>query len=111
MHREDWRLALELLSKFDGTVGGNAHLLYRLAMVHQKLGESEPAEAAAAKALAVSPDNLEAHLLVGKIVEETFAQTKWAEAEYRHVLERATPGTISDFSARFRLSDILHDRL
>lgn len=111
MNRHAWPEALEALTRFDAAVQENAKLLYRLAAVHDKLEQPQKAEEAAAQALAIKPENLDEHIVIGHLLDDTPGLAKWAEAEYRHVLKAATPGSVTDFSVRFRLSELLHDRL
>jgi hypothetical protein len=111
LHRQAWTVAAELMQKYDPIVQDNARLLYRLAGVHDKLGDAAKADATAKTALALKPESLDDHILIAHELEETPGLEKWAEPEYRHVLASATPGTRADFAARFGLSELLHDRL
>jgi tetratricopeptide (TPR) repeat protein len=111
MTQQAWPTALEVMNQFDATVQENARLLYRLAATYDKLQQPEKAADAAAKALALKPENLEDHILIGITLEYTPGLAKWAENEYRQVLKTATPGSVTEFSARFHLSERLHDRL
>ena len=45
------------------------------------------------------------------MLEETPGLVKFAEAEYRHVMQSTTLGSKHDFRARFSLAELLHDRL
>jgi hypothetical protein len=111
LHRQAWTAAAELMQKYDAVVQDNAKLLYRLAGVYDKLSDAAKADVTAKKALALKPESLDDHIIVAHELEETLGSEKWAEAEYRHVLASATPGTRADFAARFGLSELLHDRL
>jgi tetratricopeptide (TPR) repeat protein len=111
MNRQAWPAALEVLQQFDATVQEHALLLYRLAAVHDRLNQPEPAEQMAARALALKVENLDEHIRIGHMLEETLGLPRWAEAEYRQVVTAATAGSLTDFRARFRLSELLHDRL
>jgi tetratricopeptide (TPR) repeat protein len=111
INRQAWPAALEVLQKFDAIAQDNARLLYRLAGIYDKLGQTDKAEETAKQALAIKPEDLEGHLLVGHMLEDMPGLAKWAEAEYRQVLAGATAGTRPDFAARFSLSELLHDRL
>jgi tetratricopeptide (TPR) repeat protein len=111
MHRQAWQVALEVMEKFAATVQDSPRLLYRLAETHEKLGEHDKATAAASRALALHPESLDDHLLIGHELEETPGLAQWAEGEYRQVLKAATPASKADFKARFVLSELLHDRL
>jgi tetratricopeptide (TPR) repeat protein len=110
-NRRAWAAAVEVMQKFDSTVQENARLLYRLAGAYQELRQPDQAEAAAKKALALKPDSLEDHLVIAHELEDISYLAKWAEAEYRLLLESATPGSRHDFAARFKLSEMLHDHL
>src|SRR5439155_16177590 len=110
-HRESWGVALELMHKFDAAVQDNARLLYRLAAIYDSLQQSTEADKVAEKALALKPEVAREHLQMARELDETPRLAKWAEAEYRQVLASATAGSQEDFSARFKLSELLHDRL
>lgn len=112
-YRHAWPVALEALQKFDAVVQDNPRLLYRLANVYARLDQPDKANETAAKALAVrpGPEALDDHLLIGKMLEETPGLVKFAEAEYRHVMQSTTLGSKHDFRARFSLAELLHDRL
>jgi len=92
-------------------VQDNPALLYRLGSVYGKLDQPDKANETAAKALAVHPEALDDHLLTAKKLEETPGLVKWAQAEYRHVIQSTTLGSKHDFRARFSLAELLHDRL
>lgn len=112
LHRQGWELALELLDRFDSVVGQHPRLLYRRAAAQQHRGAAEEAARTAAQALALYPENLEDHLLTGRWIEEQLPGFgSWAEAEYRQVVSRAPPASRTEFMGRFRLSELLHDRL
>jgi tetratricopeptide (TPR) repeat protein len=110
-HREAWGVALELMQKFDATVQENARLLYRLAAIYDSLNQSAEADKAAEKALAIKPESAAEHLEIARKLEDIPRLSKWAEAEYRQVLSIVMPGSQHDFSARFKLAELLHDRL
>ncbi len=110
-HREAWGVALELLHKFDAAVQENAKLLYRLAAIYDSLNQATEADKAAEKALAIKPESASEHLEIARRLEDTPRLSKWAEAEYRQVLTIVMPGSQHDFSARFKLAELLHDRL
>jgi tetratricopeptide (TPR) repeat protein len=111
MSRQAWPAILEVMQRYEAAVQENAGLLYRLAATYDKLDQPDKAALAAAKALALKPENLDDHIVIGQMLEDIPGLVKWAEAEYRHVLQTAMPGSLPDFSARFRLSELLHDRL
>jgi tetratricopeptide (TPR) repeat protein len=110
-YRQAWPVAREVLEKFDAVVQDNPDLLYRLASIYDKLGQPDKANDTAAKALSIHPEALTDHLLTGKKLEETPGLVKWAEAEYRHVMQSTTLGSKEDFRARYSLAELLHDRL
>jgi tetratricopeptide (TPR) repeat protein len=110
-HREAWGVALELMHKFDAAVQENAKLLYRLAAIYDSLNQSAEADKAAGKALAIKPESAPEHLEIARRLEDIPRLSKWAEAEYRQVLTIVMPGSQHDFTARFKLAELLHDRL
>jgi tetratricopeptide (TPR) repeat protein len=111
MSRQAWQAVLEVSQRFESAFQDNAGLLYRLAATYDKLDQPDKAAESAAKALALKPENLDDHILIGQMLEDRPGLVKWAEAEYAHVLKGALPGSQQDFKARFRLSELLHDRL
>lgn len=112
LHRRAYALALELLEHFDTVVREHPRLLYRRAAAQQHSQSAELAAQTAALALALNPENLDDHLLVGRWIEEQLPGFgSWAEAEYRLVVAKAPPGSRIEFMGRFRLSELLHDRL
>ena len=110
MQLKAWPVVLEAIQRFEKTVADNAELLYRQAETYKQLGQTEQAEAIARQALELDPQNLEPHLLIGFSLEEKRGMHAWAEREYRQVMTAATPGSVVDFKARFRLSELLHDQ-
>jgi tetratricopeptide (TPR) repeat protein len=111
VHRQAWSVALEVLQKFEPVVADKAELLYLLVNVQDQLGNAAQAHETAQRALALKPENLDDHMRIGRMLEETRGMEKWAEAEYRQVLANATPASRQDFVARFKLAELLHDRL
>jgi len=105
-----WPVVLEATQRFEKTVADSAELLYRQAETYQKLGQAEQAEAIAKQALELNPQNLEEHLLIGFGLEEKRGMHAWAQREYRQVMTAAAAGSVVDFKARFRLSELLHDQ-
>lgn len=106
-----WPAVVEVSQKFEGLVGENPKLLYRLASAFDKLDKPDQAELAAGKALALKPESVEDHLVIAHELEDIPFLAKWAEGEYRQVVQIATPGSRHDFLGRFKLSELLHDRL
>jgi tetratricopeptide (TPR) repeat protein len=110
MQMQAWPVVLEAIQEFEKTVQDSPELLYRQAETYQQLGQTEQAEATAKKALALRPENLEEHLVIGFSLEEKRGLHAWAQREYREVLKSAAAGSVADFKARFRLSELLHDQ-
>jgi tetratricopeptide (TPR) repeat protein len=111
IYRKSWPLALELMQKFDSVVNDNPRLLYRRAAVHLNLKDEKQAEVTAAQALAIRPENVSDHLVIGHDLEEIPLLATWAEGEYRQVIANAMLPSRPDFAARYALSELLHDRL
>jgi tetratricopeptide (TPR) repeat protein len=109
IHAEKYSVVLEVSEKFDGLFAQSPELLYRLAETHLKLGDAAKANATAERALAVSPENLEEHRLVG-IKLQDLGLHDWAEREFRQIMKSAPAGSVLDFGARFLLSELLHDQ-
>jgi tetratricopeptide (TPR) repeat protein len=109
VQRQAWQVVLELSERFEGTFQDNPLLLYRLAETHLKLQQPEKAAEIAAKALELKPENPLEHIRTGYVLQEERGLVEWAEREYREVIKNSQVGAASDFSARFRLSELLHD--
>lgn len=110
LQNKAWVVVLEVGQKFSMTLDDNPQLLYCVAESHQRLGQTQEAEAAAQKALAIRPENLDAHLRIGVLLEHERGLSTWAEREYREVLKTAAPGSATEFTGRFYLSELLHDQ-
>jgi tetratricopeptide (TPR) repeat protein len=111
LFRKSWPLALELMQKSANIVDDNPRLLYRLAAIHWNLKDVIQANAIAAKALAIRPENFNDHLVIAHELEDQPLLALWAEAEYRQVIANAMLPSRPDSAARFALSELLHDRL
>jgi hypothetical protein len=111
LFRKSWALALELMQKSSNIVDDNPRLLYRLASIHWNLKDNAQADAIAAKALAIRPENFNDHLVIAHELEDQPLLAPWAEAEYRQVIANAMLPSRPDSAARFALSELLHDRL
>ena len=109
MERQAWPVVLELSQQWAKVFDENPLLLYRLAETHQKLQQPDKAEEIAVKALALKPENADEHLRTGYVLHEERGLVDWAEREYREVIKNTQLGSLVDFSARFRLSELLHD--
>jgi tetratricopeptide (TPR) repeat protein len=110
IHAQKFEFVLEVAQKFDMMFAQSPELLYRLAETQLKLGKTAEAQATAERALAVNPENLEEHRLVGSKIQE-LGLHEWAEREYRFIIKSAPAGSVLDFGARFLLSELLHDQL
>ncbi|HEX5102169.1 MAG TPA: hypothetical protein VFV87_00050, partial [Pirellulaceae bacterium] len=110
LQRQAWPVVLELYQQKAKTFEDNALLLYRLAETHKKLGDAQQAQEFADRALALKPENPEEHIRTGYVLQEERGLIDWAEREYREVIKNSPAGAVSDFKARFRLSELLHDQ-
>ena len=110
IHAQKYEVVVEVAQKFDTMFAQSPELLYRLAETQLKLDKSVEAQATAERALALNPDNMEEHHLVGTRLQELGLHA-WAEREFRFVIQAAPAGSVLDFKARFMLSELLHDQL
>lgn len=108
MQREAWSVIKEIATRFPDAFKNNAVLLYRLAETKLREGDAVAAEATANQALALKPENLDEHIRVGFLLQEQGLR-EWAEREYREVIKASAAGSVTDFRARFYLSEMLHD--
>jgi len=110
IHAQKYEVVVEVAQKFDTMFAQSPELLYRLAETQLKLDKSVEAQATAERALALNPDNMEEHHLVGTRLQELGLHA-WAEREFRFVIQATPAGSVLDFKARFMLSELLHDQL
>ena len=110
IQKQAWPVVLEVAKKFSTTFDDNPKLLYYLAEAYQRLAQSAEAEKAVAKAIAIRPENLDGHLIIGFWLEHERSQGMWAEREYREVLKTAAPGSAADLAGRSYLSELLYDQ-
>jgi tetratricopeptide (TPR) repeat protein len=110
IHEQKHALVAEVAGRFTDTFNNSPELLYRLAETQLKLGDAAAAQATADRALSAAADNLDEHLRVASLLQESYGLHEWAEREYRHVMKQATPGSVPDFKSRFYLSELLHDQ-
>ena len=106
--REAWDAVQEVADRFPGAFSENAQLLYRLAETQLKTNRKELAQQTADKALAIRPEYLTEHLIVAYQLSQR-GLFDWSEKEYRMICEKAQPGSVIDFRARFFFSELLHD--
>ena len=109
IHAQKYEVVLEVAERFKATFDETPELLYRLAESQLKLGRAEEGQATAERALAVAPENQDAHLLVA-IKLQDLGLHDWSEREFRHVIKLSPAGSVHDFRARFYLSEMLHDQ-
>lgn len=110
MLHEAWPVVLEINERFTATFQDSPLLLYRLAEAHHKLGDAAKGEEFASQALALRAENLDEHIRTAVTLSEQRGRHDWAEREYQAVIKNAGPGSVPEFSARFQLSEMLHDQ-
>ena len=108
--RQAWPVVLEVHERFSETFTENAQLLYSLAETYLKQGNAPLSEETANRAIALLPENPDAHFLVARWLEDKRGLFDWAEREYRLVIKMAPETSIATFRSRFFLSEMLHDR-
>jgi len=107
IRQEAWPLVNEVAKRFEQHFAGNPYLLYLIAQAHQAQGNARLAEELAAQALALQPGKPSEHLELAMRLQQQ-GLVKWAEGEYRAVIEDDSNASFSMF-ARSRLAELLND--
>jgi tetratricopeptide (TPR) repeat protein len=84
IRQEAWPLVDEVAQRLDGQLTGNAYLMYLVAQAHDLRGDTEAAEAMAAKALGQAGD-IDGHFRLAYQLHQN-GLLKWAEREYQAVI-------------------------
>lgn len=100
-----------LAEKFADRFQAEPFLLYALADARQAEGKAELVQEAVAKALALDGDK-EGFMQHYRVAEKLMRRHRWrwAEGEFRRVIELAPKEVDYSIEARVRLAEILHDR-
>ena len=105
--KKAWKVIDDVAARFGTTFDQDPMLLYTLAEARLAQGKEALADQIAAKAMALSGDDIERH---ASIVEQLQKQGmyRWAEKEYRRIIAIGPPGSAP---AAYRLlSEMLHDQ-
>jgi tetratricopeptide (TPR) repeat protein len=84
-------------------------LLYAIASAREAQGETKAADDAAAKALALNAENAEAHYRTAFLLRDR-GMLRWAEKEFRQLIESPPANNIYAMHARYTLAEWLHDQ-
>jgi tetratricopeptide (TPR) repeat protein len=103
-----WEVVDEVATRFETNIARDPILLYTLADARLKQGRTADADALAAKALALRPENLQYHAAIGYRLSE-MGLFSWAEREWRSVIERS-PSDIVAAQASMLLVAMLKDQ-
>ncbi len=114
LHEEKaWSVVEELYAKFKPQFHENSFLLYGLAQARLELGEQEKAEATAKRAQKLNPgkdpEQLIVHLMTAYRLQNA-GLFRWADAEFRHVIETDDAKGGMGIAARSWLAEMWHDR-
>lgn len=104
----EWAATEKLAQRHNDLFKGDAELLYVLANAQLQLKKDDQAKATAARALAIVPEDLAAHLQLVSALETRGLKT-WAESECRYVIEKSAPGSAESVGAHIFLPQMLHD--
>ena len=108
LEREIWSVPQQLADRFPTEVNSYPDLLYRIAEARRKMGQEEAAAQAAARALAMQPEELLRHFELGRGLRVR-QMYDWAEAEFRHILAASKDEPAFSLHARRLLADMLFD--
>ncbi|QDU97081.1 tetratricopeptide repeat protein [Lignipirellula cremea] len=108
LKHEAWSVVEEVAQRFNTQFNSQPLLLYRLAEAESQQGKTEQAEATANKALGITPDEGDSHLVAAFSLQQR-GLFEWAKREYRRVLDLETAGSLLDMRARRLFSEMLHD--
>jgi tetratricopeptide (TPR) repeat protein len=85
-------------------------LIYSLAQARAVQGRSEEAEALAQQAAGIRPEQIDLHAQSATRLRLR-GQSRWAEAEYRLVIDQSPAGSFAALGAQRLLADMLYDLL
>lgn len=111
VEQKAFRVVDRLAEKFSERFQAEPVLLYALADARQAEGKSDLVRETVARALALDGDN-EGYKQHYRVATELMRRHhwRWAEGEFRRVIELAPKDIDFSIEARFRLGEILHDR-
>ena len=113
IEQQAWTVLDELASRFSGRFDGNITLLYSLAEARAGQGKEKLAEETAQRALKLSQgksfDALEPHYSVARRLWRR-GKFKWAEREFRHVIDSSSNEDRITEYAQHDLAEMLHDQ-
>ncbi len=113
VQQKQWEAIGKVAQRFADRFQQDPILLYTLAQAQAALGNDPAAAASAAKALALNSgtqlDDIVAHLMTAFALRRR-GLFPWAEQEYRYVIRSAVTGQNLTATARFGLSEMLHDQ-
>jgi tetratricopeptide (TPR) repeat protein len=104
-----WWAVDEVSRRFARTIDSDPILLYALAEANHRQGRTELADRYAADAKKLDEFNTIRHLQTAFNLRER-GMLKWAEQEFRYVLQHAPQGNRETMLARILLSELLHDQ-
>jgi tetratricopeptide (TPR) repeat protein len=108
IRQEAWPLIDEVAQRLDRKLTGDPYLMYLIAQAYDLRGDSERAEAMAAKALAQqAATNVDHHFRMGYLLQQQ-GLAKWAEREYRAVIGSTAEGTFTELAFGM-LAELLND--
>jgi predicted Zn-dependent protease len=98
----------EIATRFDDTFAKDPELLYRLAENYLQQAKTDEANATAARARKIQPENFIEHYNVASKLKQR-QQFEWAELEYRVILDNNPEASPQNISTRLVLAEMLHD--
>ena len=107
--QQAWAMIVETEERFPNSYGTTPLLLYRLAHAYSELGRDDASEDAAARALKINEGDGEQHVRIAYQLQ-TRGMFRWAEQEFRYIIDVGPPGSSSYLRSHFLLSEMLHDQ-
>lgn len=111
MAHEAWSLVDEIAQRYADMFSKDALLTYRLAEAQLKRGQKELAEETAKRAFEAPNDNMTERYEWAYRLHQSRGLVKWAEREYRHIIDKEPLVSVNGLRARQRLAEMLHDEL
>jgi len=113
IEQQAWESVGKLADRFPAQFARNPVLLYTVAQAQAEKGNDDQAEQTVQRALGLNPGNglqqLIQHYLAARALWQR-GLLKWAQREYRHIIDTGTPNNDVVIAAYSLLAEMLHDQ-
>jgi tetratricopeptide (TPR) repeat protein len=107
--KKAWGALDAVQKRFAERIDKDPVLLYAIASAREAQGQTKVADEAAAKALSLNVENLDAHGLTALLLRNR-GMLRWAEKEFRQLIASAPANNEYAMGSRYILSEVLHDQ-